>query len=85
MVTIKVKQTKLESIVIEYPSYLKDKDKVNKILAEVLRDISHDKIQLIEFRWGCITTTCKSEFTIEGKFSVEKCLIEIYKEEIVAE
>lgn len=85
MVTIKVKQTKLESIVIEYTSYLKDKDKVNKILAEVLRDISHDKIQLIKFRWGFIVTTCKSEFIIKGNFSVEKCLIEIYKEEIVAE
>lgn len=85
MVTIKVKQTKLESIVIEYTSYLKDKDNVNKILAEVLRDISHDKIQLIKFRWGFIATTCTSEFIIEGKFSVEKCLIEIYKEEIIAE
>jgi hypothetical protein len=83
MITIKLEQTKLESITIEYTAYQKDKDRVNKILSEVLRDISHNQIQLVEFRWGFIDTKHLSEFTIEGKFFVEKCIIDIYQEKIV--
>lgn len=85
MITIKIKKTKIESIVVEYTSYQKDKDRVNKILTEVLRDRSQNQIQLVGFKWGMITTVCKSEFTIEGKFYVEKCIIDIYQEKIIAE